>query len=248
MAILQCTFFSETLEMMTGMTVILPESPEPNTPWVYLLHGLMDDHTVWCRRTSVERYATARGLAVVMPFGGRSFYTDMAHGGKFWTYISQEVPYRARQFFPLSRDRKRTFVAGNSMGGYGAFKLALRMPDYFAAAISLSGVLDLATWVATPPNRFTPDLENIFGSRRDIGGSDNDLLFWATELQQSGFQPEPMFYQWCGTDDFLYEDNVRFRDHASAAGLDLTYEESTGGHEWALWDRQILRAFQWLPL
>ena len=60
--------------------------------------------------------------------------------------------------------------------------------------------------------------------------------------------PKPKLYQWCGTEDFLYGQNVSFRDHARTLGLDLTYEEGPGEHVWSYWDKQIQRVLEWLPL
>ena len=112
-------------------------------PLLYLLHGLSDDHTAWVRYTSIERYADAYGLAVVMPQVHRSFYTDQAHGGAFWTFLAEELPELVQRFFVVSARREDTFVAGLSMGGYGALRWALRRPGRFAAAASLSGALDV---------------------------------------------------------------------------------------------------------
>ena len=209
-----------------------------------LLHGLSDDHTIWQRRTSIERYVEPLGLAVIMPAVHRSFYTDMAHGLRYWTFISEEVPAVARDLFRLSSRREDNFVAGLSMGGYGAFKLALRQPDRFAAAASLSGALDMAALVSNPGDRDL-DFQHVFGDRK-VEGSEDDLFACAEKLLQQDLRPA--LYQWCGTEDFLYESNVRFRDHAQATGLSLTYEESAGGHEWRFWDRQIQRVLEWLPL
>ena len=61
----------------------------------------------------------------------------------------------------------------------------------------------------------------------------------ATTLWASG--PKPKIYQCCGTEDFLYDANVRFRDHVRSLGLDLTYEESPGTHEWGYWDAAVQR-------
>ena len=68
MAFITCNFFSEVLGISTAMNVILPESTKGQIgmtaesfglkhPTLYLLHGLSDDHTIWMRRTSIERYA-----------------------------------------------------------------------------------------------------------------------------------------------------------------------------------------------
>lgn len=140
------------------------------------------------------------GLAVVMPEVGRSFYTDMAAGSKYWTFISEELPEIARKFFGLSERREENFAAGLSMGGYGAFT-----------------------------------------------GSNNDLFALVTRLADSG-KPQPKLYQWCGTEDFLYEGNIKFRKYAQKLKLDLTYEESPGDHQWIYWDQQIQRVLEWLPL
>src|SRR5918997_6364782 len=102
MASIQCDFYSETLELSTSMTVLLPQQTRTQigmtgapaaaagAPVLYLLHGLSDDHTIWQRRTSIERYVAPLGLAVVMPAVHRSFYTDERYGGRFWAFLSAE--------------------------------------------------------------------------------------------------------------------------------------------------------------
>ena len=142
MALIHCHFASEVLGLNRSMDVILPHDLPPRkaagrkAPVLWLLHGLSDDHTAWQRRTSIERYASERGLAVVMPSVDRGFYTDMAAGPRWWTHVSEELPRLVAAMFPVSARREETFVAGLSMGGYGAFKLALRQPRRFAAAAS----------------------------------------------------------------------------------------------------------------
>ena len=81
-------------------------------------------------------------LIVIMPGAERSFYADMEHGYKYWTYISEELPSIMKSFFPISDKREDTFVAGLSMGGYGAMKLAFNHPERYAAAASLSSAVD----------------------------------------------------------------------------------------------------------
>ena len=261
MALIHCHFHSHVLDMACAMDVSLPQ-PAPASPgaaapapagertlWptLYLLHGLSDDHTIWQRRTNIERYAAPLNLAVVMPAVGRSFYTDTTYSHRYWTFLSEELPAVARSFFPLSPARKDNFVAGLSMGGYGALKLALRHPDRFAAAASLSGALDIAGRLGETEETIRLELEHIFGPLSKLAGTDNDLLHLAAKVAGSP-GPRPALYQWCGTEDFLYPHNVRFRDHARRLGLDLTYEEGPGTHEWAHWDRQIQRVLEWLPI
>ncbi|MBB3113486.1 S-formylglutathione hydrolase FrmB [Paenibacillus phyllosphaerae] len=254
MALIQCDFYSETLGLSTSMNVILPQQTVTQIgmdstagtgkfPVLYLLHGLSDDHTIWLRRTSIERYAAAYGIAIVMPAVHRSFYTDMKHGYNYWTFVSEELPAIARSFFPLSDRREDNFVAGLSMGGYGAFKLGLRCPDRYAAAASLSGAMDMNHFYT----HFKTEFERIFGTKDTFTGSQDDLFALAAQLAKSDAK-RPALYQCCGTEDFLYEDNVKFRDYLRQHQIDVTYEEEPGEHEWGYWDMKIKRVLEWLPL
>jgi S-formylglutathione hydrolase FrmB len=256
MALVHCDFFSEVLGLCTSMCAILPqpaglhaqphERRQPlRCPVLYLLHGLSDDHTTWLRRTSIERHVDGLGLAVIMPAVHRSFYTDMAIGYRYGTFVSEELPALAQAFFPLSAARDDTFVAGLSMGGYGAFKLALRHPERYAAAASLSGALDVAA-LAQDPN-LSQEMRLIFKDPAAVAGTADDLFHLASEAGRSA-RPRPRLYQCCGTEDLLYGQNVRFRRHAEALHLDLTYEEGPGAHDWGYWDQQIRRVLAWLPL
>ncbi|MFC5648508.1 alpha/beta hydrolase [Paenibacillus solisilvae] len=254
MALIQCDFYSDTLGLSTSMNVILPQttysqigmktlSSGHKHKTLLLLHGLSDDHTIWLRRTSIERYVSELGIAVVMPSAQRSFYTDMEQGMKFWSFISEELPAIARSFFPLSDRKEDNFVAGLSMGGYGAFKLALTHPDRYQAAASLSGAMDLSHL-----NEFAPDdFKKIFGTLDQYQGSKNDLFNLAREAAALG-EVAPLLYQCCGTEDFLYAENIQFRDHAEQLKLPITYEEEPGNHDWGYWDLKIQRVLEWLPL
>lgn len=257
MALIQCEFFSEVLNLSSSMTVILPQATTTQIgmtgvaratrhPILYLLHGMSDDHTIWLRRTSIERYVAPLGFAVVMPAAHRSFYTDMAKGYKYWTFLSEELPDLARSFFPLSDAREDNFVAGLSMGGYGAFKLALSYPGRYAAAASLSGALDVVTLFQNLQDaNIRAERTLIFGDLDTIPGSRNDLFFLAEQVVKSG-ATRPRLYQCCGTEDPLYANNVQARERFRTLGLEVMYEEGPGEHEWGYWDQQIQRVLTWL--
>ncbi len=234
---------SDALLMSTSLAVVLPqtESVEP-PPVLYLLHGLSDDDTAWVRRSSIERYAQDRGIAVVMPRVERSFYQDMAHGERYWTYVSEELPRIVRSLFRVSDRREDTFVAGLSMGGYGAMRLALLRPELFAAAASLSGALDMAD-PEMPRQR--PDLyENAFGGR-EIAGTDADLH---ALLARATPADTPRLFVACGTEDDLWGMQQPFVDAARARGLDVTHLWSAGEHDWPYWDARIQDVLDWLPI
>ncbi|BBI34991.1 alpha/beta hydrolase [Cohnella abietis] len=243
MAFFQCQMFSEVLEVQISLNVVVPQQGAAPFPTLYLLHGLSDDHTAWSRHTSIERYANARGIAVVMPAVNRSFYNDMSHGAKYWTFVSEELPKLARSFFPLSSEREHNFVAGLSMGGYGALKLGLSFPERFAAAASLSGAVDIDRLVA---EKFGGDIHLSFGDPTAVKGSSVDLFALAEQVAEQALVPK--LFQCCGTEDFLYEDNTRFRDYCYKLGLPLNYEEEPGNHDWGYWDMKIKRVIDWLPV
>jgi putative tributyrin esterase len=249
MALIHCHFFSQVLSLSTSMFVILPDPPATGArpfPTLYLLHGLSDDHIIWQRRTAVERYVAGLNLAVVMPAVQRSFYTDTVTGQRYWTFIGEELPALTRYFFPLSADREDNFVAGLSMGGYGAFKLALTYPDRYAAAASLSGALDVVRILEDEEEARRQEFAYIFGQAADVAGGPDDLFHLATQIACR--RRRPALYQACGTEDHLYADNVRFHTHLQSLGLAVTYQESPGaGHDWAYWDEQIARVIAWLP-
>lgn len=247
MAHLVVDYYADALGVQTRMHVLLPQRlAAGKAKTLYLLHGMSDDEGTWMRRTSIERYAEEKGLAVVMPDGGLGWYTDMYRGLAWFKFISKELPALCRRFFPILSDKREdTYIGGNSMGGYGALKCALRAPQTFSKVISLSGALDAAD---TAINNTVPATrrywEDVFGPAEDVSGSENDLFAAATALTDPALRPR--IYMWCGTEDFLYAQNTRMRDHLRALGYDLTYEESPGDHQWRHWDKKIADALDWL--
>lgn len=252
MALVETHCFSETLSMSTSFMAILPQPTSskqigmPGTartgphPTLYLLHGLSDDHTTWCRRTNLERYVSELGIAVIMPNAHRSFYTNMAHGERYFDFIADELPQLARSFFHLSDQLEHNHIAGLSMGGYGAFKVGIRRPNLFSSATSLSGVMDVANIDRWFKNEATKN--NVFGSPDKVRGSDDDLF----HLIENSSSPRPRLLQICGTEDFLYEENLKFKKALNTQSWDYTYHEEPGHHTWDFWDRNIQRALNWM--
>ena len=259
MALLHVDFFSDVLGMSMNMDVILPQQTQGQIGMegkraqgccktVYLLHGMSDDHTIWQRRTSIERYASKLGIAVVMPTTHLGFYTDTTYGMNYWTFISQELPQICREFFPqMSDKREDTLVAGLSMGGYGAWKLGLGASDTFGAAAALSGALDIVEDVKRN-NREKPHLiplfRGIFGSLEELADSDNEIMTLAGKLKDKK-KELPRLYAWCGTEDFLYQGNLTVWEYVKKLGYDLVCEESSGDHQWKYWDAKIQDVLRW---
>jgi S-formylglutathione hydrolase FrmB len=207
---------------------------------LYLLHGLSDDHSAWLRYTSVERYAAAAGLAVVMPAVNRSFYANERTGGRYWDFIAEELPEIVGNFFRISRDPAQTFVAGLSMGGYGAMKLALSHPERFAAAATLSGALDLDELSSRP--------ERIELFERIFGDSIPDDANVFTLLENADAATLPRIHVSTGTEDApgLVKGNRRFVAALEAKGADVTSDFRPGEHVWSLWDTLLPEVIDWM--
>ena len=135
MALMQIDFRGQALGKMTSMTVLLPDEGEGPFPVLYLLHGLSDNHSAWCRRTALERYLDGKGLIVVMPDGHVSFYCNnpAPMGLAYEDHIVRDVVGFVDRVLPSRADRTGRAIAGLSMGGYGAMMLGLKHPDLFCA-------------------------------------------------------------------------------------------------------------------
>ncbi|SDX14669.1 alpha/beta hydrolase family protein [Paenibacillus sp. CF384] len=244
MAVIHMDFFSSVLGMTSTVSIVMPQDVQPGEklPVLYMLHGLSDNENTWLRQTTLEYQLSKYRMCVVMPNVHRSFYSDMAHGAKYWTYVSEELPKIVKAMFPISDRREDTFAAGLSMGGYGAMKLALAHPDRYAAAASFSGALD----IRAIENLFVgSEFTDIFGDLADAKEHKDDLFHLANVAARSG-KELPALYQCCGTEDFLYADNIRFLNHLKALGVELTYEEEPGLHEWGYWNMKLPRVLEFL--
>ena len=252
MAFFQMAYFSDALGMCTNVDVILPESAKgligmktertPTYKTMFLLHGLSDDHSIWMRRTSIERYASERGLAVVMPAVTKSWYTDTAYGDNYFTFVAKELPRVCRSYFRgMSEAREDTFVAGLSMGGYGAAKVALTCPETFGGFASLSGCLNLFGH-SRPMDK---SWQGIFGyeytDMAQLAGTEHDTVHLLDTFAEKGY-PFPKCYIWCGTEDHLIHSARVFKAKMDSLGYGCTYAESEGNHSWQWWDLHIREA------
>jgi S-formylglutathione hydrolase FrmB len=253
--VLTCKYNSPVLDRNTQINVIVPtpkkegESLGSNFKVLYLLHGLHGDADSWLHYSNISRYAQDAGIVVVMPSVNNSFYQDMAHGERFFTYMTQELPEYIQGIFPVSKKPEDTFIAGLSMGGYGAWYIGLSCPEKFAAAASLSGAVDIAFRATPVPQGQMTELpgwmRNCFGDVRTLPGSDKDVFALMEKAQQKGCLPR--LYQSCGTADFLYGMNLCSYRKLTEMGIAVAWKEIPGkAHEWDLWDEEIRKVIDWM--
>jgi S-formylglutathione hydrolase FrmB len=241
MALVHTHFFSPVLNKHVAAMAIVPQFAPPPWATMYLLHGLSDDYTIWHRRTSIERYVDGLPLVVVMPDGFRGFYTDNHEGPAYGRYFTDDVIGFVDRTFHVKRSRSGRCLAGLSMGGYGALRLALSRPELFASAVSHSGAVLAGSRppAQRPDSPFRQEMRHIFGPRPV--GSEHDLKhLGAIKAARSGKLPRLRID--CGTEDFLLEDNRQFHAFLTEKKIPHHYQEHPGAHDWKYWDTHIQSA------
>lgn len=258
MALLQVNFFSTALKRTVPMTVILPVDKTmagnrgcqsaPCFKTLYLLHGLLGDYTDWVINTRIRQWAEARNLAVVMPSGDNSFYVDqITPNNRYGDFIGRELVELTRKMFPLSHKREDTFIAGLSMGGFGAIRNGLVHVETFGYIAGFSSAIHFFEMPANTPGRSLMGEEGVFGDLQQASLTDKNPRVALKQAMERN-APIPKIYMSCGLQDSLLPANRSFRDFLTANGIDLTYEETEGDHNWDFWNDQIHKVLDWLPL
>lgn len=184
--------------------VILPvdyaTSPSTRYPVLYLLHGLSDNSGTWTERTNVVDSAAGHRFIVVMPEGDVSWYTDSATvpTERYESYLLEELIPDVQKRYRTIEEGYARGIAGLSMGGYGSLKMALKHPDEFALAASMSGSVnaarytdqDAAGWelharsiarafgAADSPTRAANDLFALLRARAPAGRRRSPISTW----------------------------------------------------------------------
>ena len=228
-------------------TVIFPRSHIGPFPVLYLLHGLTQDNNSWIHNTDIERQVRELPLVVVMPNGLRGFYTD-SDSDPAANYESAVVDDMIRNI----GERCKTIaspagrvIAGNSMGGYGAIKLALKHPDKFSAAYSISGALRKGSSdYSSPPAKEWADL---FGPSPTGGPHDLATLARGAIAQGSvwGRAPLSQLSIDCGVDDSMLHESRHFHTVLDELHIPHSYVEEPGGHNWEYWNARVPNLIAW---
>ena len=247
MALIKLNYFSEALGIQTDFYAVIPQNQTEGEIGneklggkrinLLLLHGLSDDNSIWARRTSIERYADRYGINVIMPGGGKSFYTDMKYGGKYYEHVAKEIPRIASSFLKLPEGRESWYVAGLSMGGYGAMKIALKENEFFSGAGALSPV----TMLENP--LFAETLIPVFGENFTIPPSE-DLFELTKEFEGRKNNPRILIIN--GTEDFMFEDYKKFLAHVEPLNYNLIHREYEGANTGEFWDEHIVEIIEWI--
>lgn len=238
MAFATINYFSRSLRKACSFNVVFPDNPDVPRPYFafYLLHGLSDDHTIWMRRTSIERYVEGMPVVLVMPDGGRGWYTNALEGDAYEDDLIKDVVGLVDRTFPVKAERAGRAIGGLSMGGYGAIKLGLKHHELFGSIAAHSSAVG-ALRNASNTRSFSPEFERIFG-KTPAGGPEDP--FSIIEKIDHGRVP-PLRFD-CGLEDFLLQQNRDFHQHLTKMNIPHEYQEFAGGHNWPYWDEHVREA------
>ena len=236
-----------------------PAEADRRYPAVYLLHGVGDDERSWPRFGQVEdtmdRLIAEGSLppfVVVMPDGRKSWWVDSADiggPGNYGTAVRDDLPAHVEATWRVMAGRDGRFVAGLSMGGFGALRLGFEYPDRYRAIGAMSPALwNRVTpgWTPSNPERMTRIFAGSFGAPFD------PLRFLANHprqyLSRVEDPPAPLgIYLEAGDDDGFgtqfatLELFQELRDRKIPAELRI----DDGGHDWKVWRRALGPMLQW---
>ena len=240
----------KSLQRRTSISVILPadninflEDTEEIVPQpyktLYLLHGLYGSDEIFLANTSIQKFAEDNGIAVVIPCGENSFYVDNPGAHAYYgEFVGQELLDITRNIFPLSQSREDTYIAGFSMGGYGALRNGVKYYKNFSKIGMISPALiteDIVNFTYDDNVLYSRDFyESVFGDLDKIRGSDMDPKFLIENCPDI-----PEIYMACGFDDFLFEKSLDFHNFLKSKNIDAVFDKDEGEHNWEFSDKYI---------
>lgn len=264
MALFTGDFKSQELKTRTPISVILPSdninylegtdsSTKPPFKTLYLLHGMFGNNETFLYNTLIRSYATNNNLAVVLPSCGNSFYLNDQSSYEFYSnYVGEELVNFTREIFPLSTKREDTFIAGFSMGGYGAIRTGMLYNDTFSAIGAISPALithrlQLISKEFKEVIDTQEYLESVFGDLNKVVGSDKDPEFLIDNLLKENKDIPKLFIN-VGKNDFLRLENEAFHKFLEEKKVHVTFAEYPGEHTWDFCNTHIKEFIEWLDL
>lgn len=251
------TFFSEKLSRDVPFTAIIPTSVELTENdkkkkatklkrTIYLLHGWNGSNQDWLTNARLVELACTYDVAFILPAGENSFYMDHPNGNSYGEFIGEELVETTRELFPLSTKREDTWIAGLSMGGYGALRNGFKYSETFSKVAAFSSRIlskkDASKKKTLEDNNINLRLKAILqsGTLADLN-SENDPYDLVLNRQKK----QDLFIA-CGLDDALYKENKAFHHFLTKKEISHQYFETPGEHDWDFWNEYIKKAVQWM--
>ncbi len=217
-----------------GITTIKP------LPIAIFLHGVYGSSWSWAFQGGLHKTAQQlidqqklSPMIIAMPsdglWGDGSGYLPHHHFD-FEKWIYQDVPAALYQTIPQATPSSPLFIAGLSMGGFGALRIGAKYAKHFkgiAAHSAITSLAQMALFVEEPLADYKQD-----------NSIDEDVL--QTILSQH--IPLPPIRFDCGKEDALIEHNRELHRALEKHHIAHIYQENAGGHEWSYWQKHVTQS------
>lgn len=264
MSSINLNFYAESLKFRTEVRVVLPEypgqrdpfasretvyDPQKRFPAVYLLHGFTGDYSDWSTMMPMEAIASKYGFAIVMPHGYNTWYLNVPNGLQMEDFIADELPAAMQAMLPVSAKAEERFIAGLSMGGTGAMRIALQHPDRYRAVAAMSAVPDpslpLCESVDWYDQTLRTSLAACYGGLEGLEEEHKNIMKLALKHKREGAAIAPLLFQY-GEQDVRFEMQYpRFKRFCEENDLPATFTSAPGGHNFDYWNPTILKTMEW---
>lgn len=231
------TLYSPALKRRADITIYLPEGHEREPlPLLILLHGVYGSHWNWAALGRLPEIADEmlasgemRPFAIAMPSDGlwgdgTAYVPHRDFNAETW--IVEDVPECVDELMPMVR-AERFYLAGLSMGGYGALRLGMkyaRKVKGISAHSAVTRIDDLERFVSDPIQEY------MFS-----GAENTDIAHW---VKTNRTLLPPIRFD-CGREDSLLASNQALHKTLLEQEIPHTYEENEGGHTWEYWQTHV---------
>ncbi len=248
--VVEDSLFSSSLNATTKFYAILPDGyakSQERYPAVYLLHGFGGNYTNWVKLSEIVKYAKQYNYIIITPDAKNSWYANspVMPNANFEDFIIKDViPFVDNKYRTIQSKFHRS-IAGLSMGGYGAAKLAVKYPGMFffsgclSPAIQFPAGMEDSSIVARRSKESNESVKQMFGFPRNEKWNENDVY---SLLDKANIKSLPHFYLAVGSQDGIPE--IIDHTHGFAAalrkkGVSFEMHETAGAHDWKFWDKEI---------
>lgn len=262
MAFGQINFYATSLMRQSIVNIITPGDALPmvkdgnkhyerETKTLFALHGYSENGNTWGIETRIQDLALKYNLAIVMPSGENSFYLNQKGTGRAYAdFIGKELVEFVGKTFGLAKKKEDTYIAGTSMGGFGAIHTGLQYNMTFEKVVAFSSALIIHEIKNQKPgfHNEVADYDyytQVFGNLCQLENSENNPEYLVRELKKRK-DVIPAIFMTCGTEDFLLEKNRSFYQFLQKEQVPVTYQESKGNHDWNFWNRKLEDAICWM--
>ncbi|AUP80507.1 alpha/beta hydrolase [Flavivirga eckloniae] len=232
------TVKSKHLKNRGDITVFVPPGDDlTDLPIVVLLHGVYGSHWIWSQKTGIHlkmktwiENGDLRPMIIAMPsdglMGDGSGYLPLKNSD-FENWIVDDVPNAVVELIPQASENSNLFIAGLSMGGFGALRLGIKHHNKFSGVSGLSSIT-----VVEEMALFVEEHLDVYEQTE----TENESVY-ATILKHKDHLPPFRFD--CGKEDELIEGNRKLHQQLNDLNIAHTYKENPGKHEWIYWETHI---------